>query len=91
MSGARNLRDAVAAADDKVREDGYTIEPAVVDTVLVGGAADGNALVTVRWRGAVIAAAYSDHLAALAAGQTVLLTVPPNSPPFISHRLVGTP
>jgi septal ring factor EnvC (AmiA/AmiB activator) len=90
-SAARRMRDAVAAADEQVREQGYTVEPAVVDSVAAGGASDAHDLVTVRWRGALIAAPYSDHLTALAAGQVVLLTVPPHSPPFISHRLVGTP
>ena len=34
------------------------IEPATVATVTAGGAADGNALTTVTWRGASVQAAY---------------------------------
>lgn len=65
------------------------IEQAVIATVTAGGAADGNALVTVTWRGATQQAAYLasytptvGHVVAVAiqAGQLLIL-----------GRVIGTP
>ena len=64
-------------------------EPATVASVTAGAASDGNALVTVSWRGGLYPAAYPASYSP-AVGHTVLLLV--QDPQIaILCRLIGTP
>ncbi len=63
--------------------------PAQVTAVATGAAADGNALVSVDWRGTVIEVAYLSSYSP-AVGHTVLLLVQ-GSQVVIVGRLIGTP
>lgn len=86
MSGALKLADTIAglASTDSVR-----IEQGVIITVAAGAAADGNALVTVRWRGTDIRCAYPSTYTPVVAHVVLLLINPPMI--VIACRLIGTP
>lgn len=62
---------------------------ATVMTVTAGAAQDGNALVTVSYRGATFAAAYSASYTPVV-GHVVKVTVVRNQP-IIDFRIIGTP
>ena len=90
-AGGRAIAAAIAAAAEQATERALTVLPAVVESVETGAASDGNDLVMVRWRGALIAVHYPVDLQ-LAPNQTVVLAIPEGgSPPFVLTRLVGTP
>lgn len=65
------------------------LEPAVVASVIPGGASDGNALVSVTWRGVTVPVAYASVYSPVV-GHTVLLSVQPPSL-VILCRAIGTP
>lgn len=65
-------------------------EPAVVATVVAGAAADGNALVTVTWRGQAVQAAYLASYTPTA-GHTVTVLYQPPGGLLILGRTIGTP
>ncbi len=65
------------------------MEPGEVVAVAPGGASDGNARVTVRWRGAKVVCPYPSSYAP-AVGHAVLLLVQPPQVVIVA-RLVGTP
>lgn len=66
------------------------IEPATVATVTAGGAADGNALATVTWRGTAVAAAYLASYTPTV-GHVVAVVVQPPGGLLILGRIIGTP
>lgn len=87
MANARTrLADQLAAL---AGTPGVRMEPAVILTVAAGAAADGNALVTVTWRGTDIAAPYPSTYTPVV-GHTVLLLVAPPQVVIIG-RYIGTP
>lgn len=65
------------------------LEEAVVASVTPAGAADGNSLVTVTWRGGTFPAAWLD--AAPTVGQTVIVAVQPPAGLLILGVPKGTP
>jgi len=65
------------------------LEPAEVTAVTAGAAVDGNALVTVLWRGIEVPAAYAASYLP-APGDVVLLNVQPPSV-VILCRVIGRP
>jgi hypothetical protein len=65
-------------------------EPAVVATVAAGAAADGNALVTVTWRGQAIQAAYLSSYTPTVGHNVIVLYQPPGGL-LILGRVIGTP
>jgi hypothetical protein len=66
------------------------MEPAVVATVSAGAAADGNALVTVTWRGQSIQAAWLASYTAVV-GHTVAVLYQPPGGLLILGQIKGTP
>jgi hypothetical protein len=68
---------------------GLRLESAVVATVTPAGAADGNSLVTVTWRGDDFPAAWLDS--APTVGQTVIVAVQPPAGLLILGAPKGTP
>lgn len=66
------------------------IEPATVATVTAGGAADGNALVTVTWRGQSVQAAYLAAYTPVAGHVVAVLYQPPGGLLILGH-IIGTP
>ncbi len=66
------------------------MEPAVVATVTAGAAADGNAAVTVTWRGQAVKAAYLASYTPTV-GHTVLVLYQPPGGLVILGRVIGTP
>jgi hypothetical protein len=66
------------------------IEPATVATVTAAAAADGNALVTVTWRGASQQAAYLSSYAPVV-GHVVAVVYQPPGGLLILDRIIGTP
>lgn len=66
------------------------VEQATVTTVTAGAASDGNAAVTVTWRGSAVPATY---LAAYTptVGHVVAVVVQPPSTLLILGRVIGTP
>jgi hypothetical protein len=67
-----------------------SIEPAIVATVVAGAAADGNALVTVTWRGQAVKAAYLSTYTPTV-GHIVLVLYQPPGGLVILSRVIGTP
>jgi hypothetical protein len=67
-----------------------SIEPALVASVSAGAAADGNALVTVTWRGQPAQAAYLASYTPTAGHVVVVLYQPPGGL-MILGRVIGTP
>jgi hypothetical protein len=67
-----------------------SVEPATVATVVAGAAADGNALVTVTWRGAATKAAYLSSYTPTV-GHVVLVLYQPPGGLVILSRVIGTP
>lgn len=65
-------------------------EPAVVATVTAGAAADGNALVTVTWRGTPVQAAYLASYTPAVAHVVMVLIQPPGGLTILG-RVIGTP
>lgn len=65
------------------------LEPAVVSSVIPGGASDGNALVTVTWRSTEVPCAYAAAYAPVV-GHVVLVNVQPPSITILA-RVIGTP
>jgi hypothetical protein len=65
-------------------------EPATVAAVSAGGAADGNALVTVTWRGQSTKAAYLASYTPVVGHVVVVLYQPPGGL-LILGRVIGTP
>lgn len=65
-------------------------EPGVIAAVTPGAASDGNALVTVTYRGTTVAAAYPSSYTPVA-GHTVNLLVSSGGGVFILGRFIGTP
>ena len=65
-------------------------EPATVAAVTAAGAADGNALVTLTWRGQSVQAAYLSSYTPVV-GHTVAVLYQPPGAPLILGRIVGTP
>jgi len=84
----RRLAAEISGRATGVRPSSW-LEPAEVTTVTAGGAADGNALVTVLWRGVEEPVAYASSYLPRA-GDTVLLNVQPPSV-VILCRAIGTP
>lgn len=66
------------------------VEPATVTTVSAGAAADGNALVTVTWRGQAVQAAYLSSYTPVVAHIVAVLYQPPGGL-LILGRIIGTP
>ena len=66
------------------------MEPAVVASVAAGAAADGNALVTVTWRGQPVPAAYLSSYTPVVSHVVVVLYQPPGGL-VILGRVIGTP
>lgn len=66
------------------------VEPAVVASVSAGAAADGNALVTVTWRGQSVQAAYLSSYTPTVAHVVIVLYQPPGGL-LILGRAIGTP
>ncbi len=66
------------------------MEPAVVATVSAGAAADGNALVTVTWRGQSVQAAYLSSYTPTVGHVVVVIYQPPGGL-LILGRVIGTP
>jgi hypothetical protein len=66
------------------------IEPATVATVTPGAAADGNALVTVTWRGAAQQAAYLSSYTPTVSHVVAVVYQPPGGL-LILGRIIGTP
>lgn len=66
------------------------VEPATVASVAAGAAADGNALVTVTWRGQNLPAAYLASYAPTA-GHVVLVLCQPPAGLVVLGRVIGTP
>jgi len=65
-------------------------EPAVIATVTAGAAADGNALVTITWRGTTVQSAYLASYTPTV-GHTVAVLYQPPGAPLILGRIIGTP
>jgi len=65
-------------------------EPGQIATVTAGAASDGNALVTVTYRGATAEAAYPSTYTPVV-GHTVNLLVSSSGAVFILGRFIGTP
>lgn len=64
-------------------------EPGVIATVTAGAASDGNALVTVTWRGAAVQASYpADYTPVVGHNVLLLIQLPQIQ---IMHRTIGTP
>jgi hypothetical protein len=66
------------------------VEPATVATVTAGAAADGNAAVTVTWRGQSVKAAYLSSYTPTVGHIVVVLYQPPGGL-LILGRVIGTP
>lgn len=66
------------------------VEPATVASVAAGAAADGNALVTLTWRGQSIKAAYLSSYTPTAGHVVAVLYQPPGGL-LILGRIIGTP
>jgi hypothetical protein len=66
------------------------VEQAVVATVAAGAAADGNALVTVTWRGQAVKAAYLASYTPTA-GHVVAVIYQPPAGLMVLGRVIGTP
>jgi hypothetical protein len=66
------------------------LEPAVVQAVAAGGAADGNALATVTWRGQNVKAAYLASYTPTV-GHNVIVACQPPAGLLILGRVIGTP
>lgn len=91
-----NLAQAQAAAVREIVAEAAAAAPrgltgfqAEVTSVLAGGAADGNALVGIKWRGKTFAAAYLAHYTP-AVGHRVFVQLV-GTDPVIQGRVVGTP
>jgi hypothetical protein len=65
-------------------------EPAVIASVVAGAAADGNALVTVTWRGQAVQAAYLASYTPTVSHTVIVLYQPPGGL-LILGRVLGTP
>ena len=83
-SGRRRL-----AAELAPQGPGLRLEPAVVASVTAAATADGNALVTVTWRGDEFPAAWLDS--APSVGETVIVAVQPPAGLLILGVAQGTP
>jgi hypothetical protein len=66
------------------------VEPALVATVTAGAAADGNAAVTVTWRGQATNAAYLSSYTPTV-GHVVAVIYQPPASLLIVGRIIGTP
>ena len=84
--GADRLADELAAL---TTQPGVRMEPGTVVTVVAGAAADGNALVTVSWRGTSVAVPYPSSYTPVVGHVVLLLVAPPQV--VIVARLLGTP
>lgn len=65
-------------------------EPATVASVTAGAAADGNALVTITWRGTTVQAPYLASYTPTVGHVVTVLYQPPGTP-LILGRPIGTP
>lgn len=83
--GMRRLAAELATGDQPAR-----VETAVVATSTPGAASDGNALVTVTWRGGTHAAAYPSNYTPTV-GHNVAVLVQPPAGLLIMFRIIGTP
>lgn len=84
MNVLGDLVSTILSATDS----GSPFAVATVTAVTAGGAADGNALVTVNWQGASVRVAYAASYTPVV-GHVVLLAR--TQPPVILCRLIGTP
>lgn len=84
MSGTRDLLAYLSAADDN-----SAFAVGVVSNVVPGAAADGNALVTVTWRGTQATATYGAHYTPNK--NDVVLMARTTQRLVILMRLIGTP
>lgn len=66
------------------------VETATITTVSAGAAADGNALVTISWRGQSLNASYLSTYTPTV-GHVVAVVIQPPSLPLILSRVIGTP
>lgn len=85
-SGADRLADVMAGL---APADGVRMEQGVIASVAAGAAADGNALVTVTWRGTNVACPYPSTYTPVVGHVVLLLVSPPRL--VIVARLIGTP
>lgn len=85
-SGIARLADHLASIGDS---QAVRMEQGVIATVTAGAAADGNALVTVTWRGTTVACPYPSTYVPVVGHVVLLLIVPPQL--VIVARLIGTP
>lgn len=90
------MREGVRRASAEVSRDrppqgtpASWFEQATVTTVSAGAAADGNALVTVTWRGSPVQAAYLSSYAPTVSHNVLVLVQPPSL--LILGRVIGTP
>lgn len=67
-----------------------SVEPATVASVSAGAAADGNALVTLTWRGQAVAAPYLSSYTPTAGHTVAVLYLQPGGL-LIMGRIIGTP
>jgi hypothetical protein len=86
MSGALRLADHLATL---AKTDAARMEQGTIITVTAGAAVDGNALVTVRWRGTDIFCPYPSTYTPVVGHVVLLLITPPQV--VIAARLIGTP
>lgn len=84
MSAFDDLADAILTAAAQQSP----FQPATVVSVTPGAAKDGNARVTVNYKGRVLAASYGAHYTPTV-GHTVLVAL--TQPLSIIQRLIGTP
>lgn len=85
MSGLRRVTDELAALDRPQ----LRMEQGTVVTVTPGGAADGNSLAVVSWRGTNVACPYPSTYTPVVGHVVLLLIDPPRV--VIVARLIGTP
>jgi hypothetical protein len=86
MNPASQLVDSVLAAASSAGPSQFAV--GVVSDIYAGGAADGNTLVTVNWRGTDVHASYGAHYTPVI-GHVVLMAR--TQPLAIICRLIGTP
>jgi hypothetical protein len=84
-SGSARLADQLAVTPGG----DLRIETGVIASVAAGAAVDGNALVTVTWRGTNVACPYLAGYAPTVGHNVLLLVQPPQL--VILGRLIGTP
>lgn len=86
MTGTDQLVDVLAEIGDGPA---LRMEQGTIVTVAAGAAGDGNALVTVSWRGTNVRCPYPSTYSPVVGHVVLLLIDPPQV--VIAARLIGTP